>query len=238
LAKVKLRGYGIKIPDLDEQPPNCVLTEVEIEALSDYFTNTKDSSRLRRFSPAAMFFTYSGSRLSDSGLSITAELWTRFMERSASSMPAVGLNRMEKVLLSSNINGEQPFLSGINTSHLFRVSRDRQFGSLAAALETAQSLANAGIEFDHIPSLKDGGIIARFDDVPLTDHAASVVNRLFHALDNDRPISVWDLALTATVAKIEPQALSPVLDVLESWGGDVARCRGFLAFCATSDFRL
>jgi hypothetical protein len=124
----------------------------------------------------------------------------------------------------------------MTTRHLFKASRDRQFGTVAEAVRVARSIGDKDVDLGGALSFDDE-LIAQFDKMlmtdssALTDSSARIVSRLFHALDSCRPASVWDLALAADAAKIEPRSLRPVLDLLESGGGHVTRCREFLAFC-------
>jgi hypothetical protein len=147
-----------------------------------------------------------------------------------------GLNRPQEVLLSRDLDNRPPFLKQMTTQHLFKASRDRQFGTVAEAVRVARSIGDTGVDLGRALSFDDE-LIAQFDKMfgresaALTDSSARIVSRLFHALDHCRPASIWDLALAADAAKIEPRALRPVLDLLEGCGGDVARCREFLAFC-------
>jgi hypothetical protein len=149
----------------------------------------------------------------------------------------VGLNRLQEVLLSRDLDNRPPFLKQMTTQHLFKASRDRQFGTVAEAVRVARSIGDIGVDVGGALSFDDE-LIAQFDKMlmtdssALTDRSARIVSRLFHALDHCCPASVWDLALAADTAKIEPRSLRPVLDLLESGGGHVARCREFLAFCA------
>jgi hypothetical protein len=124
----------------------------------------------------------------------------------------------------------------MTTPHLFKASRDRQFGTLAEVIRVARSLGDAGVDLGRALNFDDR-LVEQFDKMfmthgsGLTNRSARIVGRLFHAVDHRRPASVWDLALAADAAKIEPEALRPVLDLLEGCGGDVARCREFLTFC-------
>jgi hypothetical protein len=115
--------------------------------------------------------------------------------------------------------------------------RDRQFATLAETVRVARSLGGTGIVIGRALSFDDE-LIALFDkmvarhNIGPTDSSALIISRLFHALDHCRAASVWHFALAADAAKVEPGVLRPVLDLLESGGGDVTRCREFLAFCA------
>jgi hypothetical protein len=141
------------------------------------------------------------------------------------------LNRAQGILLSRDFDDKEPFLRRITVSHLFEAHTENQFVTFADAIKVARSLADKGVDVGDILSL-DNSVIARFESIPMTDTTEPFVQRFFHALDHCRPAFVWDLALMADAAKIEPQALRPILDILEHCGGDAARCHQFLAYCA------
>jgi Caspase domain len=235
-----LSGYGVLIPDLDSPPKDINLTELEAKLLSDYFKHTDNSARISReyfhppFIARAHVLSNLVRRLGDS--LERGEEENDYEEETQVPRPS-GLTRMQKILLSEDLDDSPPFLSQITTLHLFKASRDRQFGTLAEAVRVARSLGGTRVDLGRVLSFDDG-LIAQFDKAlmtdssALTDSSARIVSRLFHALDHCRPASVWDLALAADAAKIEPRALRPVLDLLEGCGGHVARCREFLAFCA------
>jgi hypothetical protein len=238
-----LSGYGILIPHLDSPPKDINLTELEVNSLSDYFKNTENRARIRReyfdhpFINRRDVLIHLLRRLEESVEAGEDEDEDDYdFDEIEVSRPS-GLNRIQEILLSRDLDDSPPFLNRITTSHLFKASRDRRFGTLAEAVKVARSLGGTRVDLGRALSLDDG-LIAQFDKMlmtnspALTDSSARIVSRLFHALDNCRPASVWDLAMAADAAKIEPFALRPVLDLLEGHGGDVTRCREFLAFCA------
>jgi hypothetical protein len=141
------------------------------------------------------------------------------------------LDKMQKILISRDLDGERPFLTNIRVGHFLKFSRRRDIKSPSQAVKLVRSLADLGrVDLTQVQSL-DEGAIAGMAEVPITGNGWTFVERLFHACRHHRPASVWDLALGATAAKIEPARLGPVLDFLEAHGGDVARCREFLASC-------
>lgn len=226
-----LSGYGVSIPDPDLPPKDIDLTELEVNSLSDYFNRTNKSATFSR--EVSRFYR---DHLDDSLFNLVQRLegW----DPSAAEVHLrSGLSPTQQILLSQDLDGEQPFLKSITMQHLFKASRHRQFGTLSKAVGGARSLLDTEVDLGRALSFNDEAI-AQFDKVfttgstSLTDGSMLIISRLFHAFDHCRPASVWDLALAADAAKIEPKALRPVLDLIEDGGGDVARCREFLAFCA------
>ena len=144
------------------------------------------------------------------------------------------LTRKQEILISADLDGVNPFLANITMEHLFNASRHREFGTFAETVRVARSFADTAAFLPHIFGLDDR-LIAQFDAMPIAGGNGFIISRFFHAFDHHRPASVWDLALAATAANIEPQGLSPLLGLLEGCGGDVARCRDFLAFCAEGE---
>jgi hypothetical protein len=142
------------------------------------------------------------------------------------------LNRKQLILISRDLDGVSPFVTDISTTHFLKFSHHRETPS--EAVKIARSFADLGIgHLIRVPLSNDAAIaaIAGMAEVPITENAWTFVERLSHACRHHRPASVWDLALAATAARIEPVMLGPVLDLLEADGGDVARCREFLASC-------
>ena len=243
-----LFGYGVLIPDFNSPPKDINLTELEINFLSDFFTNTYKKARIHREFLHPIYRNL---------LKRMGDLWKSEEEDDDNDeyeyeydyeydygndrevFRPVGLNRPQEVLLSRDLDNRPPFLKQMTTQHLFKASRDRQFGTVAEAVRVARSIGDIGVDLGGALSFDDK-LIAQFDKLlmtdssALTDSSARIVSRLFHALDHCRPASVWDLAVAADAAKIEPRSLRPVLDLLESGGGHVARCREFLSFCAES----
>ncbi len=235
-----LSGYGVLIPDLDSPPKDINLTEAEVNLLSDCFRYSDNGALIWREYMHRPFVTRVDAvtilrRFGETLEEGEEEDGYDFDEEKV-SRPS-GLSRMQEILLSRDLDGRPPYISEITTSQLFKASRDRQFGTLAETVRVARSLEDTGVDRGRALSLDDG-LIAQFDEMfmtdrsAITDSSARIVSRLFHALDHCRPASVWDLALAADTAKIEPGALRPVLDLFEGSGGDVTRCREFLAFCA------
>ena len=230
LAK-DLSGYGVLIPDPDSPPKDIELTELEVSALSDYFNETDKSPRLFRD------FSYFYRRRTYESLFDLLRGLGDWDSPETNMHLGSDLSPIQEILLSQDLDGEPPFLKHITMQHLFKASRNRQFGTLLEAVGVARSLRDTGVDLGRAFSLNDGAI-AQFDEVfttdstALTDGSVLVISRLFHALDHCRPVSVWDLALAADAAKIEPKDLRPVLDLIEDGGGDVAQCREFLAYCA------
>ena len=144
--------------------------------------------------------------------------------------PPKNLERRQEIFLSDDIDGDSPFLNRMTLYDAFERARDTHFASLHEVIKLSRSLEDTQVDFGRILTLDDH-LVAQFDAMLITDAAALIVTRLFHGFDRCRSASVWDLALAATVGEIRPQALLPVLDLLEHCGGDVSRCREFLAFC-------
>jgi hypothetical protein len=141
------------------------------------------------------------------------------------------LNPKQMILISRDLDGAHPFITNITIPHFSKFLRHSKIGTLAEALKVVRSFPDLAIvDFTQV-LFSDDGAIARMAEIPITQNAWTFVERLFHAHRHHRPASVWDLALAATAASIEPVMLGPVLDVLETDGGDVARCRQFLASC-------
>jgi hypothetical protein len=143
----------------------------------------------------------------------------------------LGSARKEGILRSRDLDDAEPYLQEITVPHLFRASCLPEFGALSEAVKVARSIEHTGIDLSDCVHLHDD-LVAQFDKVPITEIAQPIIQRLFHARDYNWPASVWDLALGATLAEIEPEGMYPVLDLLEACRADVARCREFLAFCA------
>jgi hypothetical protein len=235
-----LFSYGVLIPDFDSPPKDINLTELEINILSNYFTNTNKKSHIQREYVHPLYrnlLKRMGDflQLEEKEEDEDDDEYYYYTDREV-FRPA-GLNRPQEILLSRDLDSRPPFLKQMTTQHLFKASRDRLFGTAAEAVRVARSIGDIGVDLGGALSFDDE-LIAKFDEMlmtdtsALTDSSARIVSRLFHALDHCRPASVWDLALAADAAKIEPRSLRPVLDLLESGGGDVARCYEFLALCA------
>jgi len=165
-----LSSYGVLIPDLDLPPKDINLTESEANFLSDYFKNTYNSALLWR--------EYFHPRIVNRGdvpfnlLRRLGDSWEEGEEEDdyeeEVSRPS-GLNRMQKILLSRDLDDKPPFLSQITTSHLFKASRDRQFGTLAEVVRVARSLGDTGVDLGRALSFDDG-LIVQFDKMLTTAH--------------------------------------------------------------------
>jgi hypothetical protein len=144
------------------------------------------------------------------------------------------LSGRQKIFASQNMNGEMPFLRLITPSQLFDRACNPYFGSVSEAVRVARSLTNTDVELSSQILNLDNALIVQVDAIPMTNLSTAILDRLFADIEYSRPSSVWDLALAASASDIEPQALSPVLDLLQHFGGDVARCHEFLGFCTES----
>jgi len=224
----ELSGHGVQIPDLERSPRDVALTEAEFDCLKRYFRDASHREQNDRYPGYLMGYGYSHSQDPETmaNLARRFDLWTGDFQR----LP--NLTLLQEIFLTYDFSGTtQPSIRYITASHLYKAACHSRFGTLAQAFKVALSLADTGVDLGKITSLDDG-LIHRFDAIPMTPEAALIVRRLFDAIDYGRPASVWDLALAATTDGIEPQTLSPVLDVLERCGGDVARCREFVAIHA------
>ena len=220
----ELAGYGVLIPNLNSPPQDTKLNISEMDAFTEYFSSRKTSQNFSQYyapdqNERARFINSVINRLEV--LEVPSGDHMNCPE---------DLNRVQGILLSRDFDDRKPFLRRITVSHLFEAYTDHQFVTFSDAVKVARSLADRGVDVADILSLDDS-IITQFESIPITDTTEPVVQRFFHALDHCRPASVWDLALMADAAKIEPPALRPILDILEHCGGDVARCRQFLDFC-------
>jgi hypothetical protein len=97
-----------------------------------------------------------------------------------------------------------------------------------------RSLGPGGVDAGGV----DVGPAGRIDDAMVTrigvlpQECVRFLRRLGEAADRGWTLSPWDLALAATVASVEPEALRPVVDLAGQCGADVAMVRGFLEDCA------
>jgi len=222
----ELSGYGVWVPNLGESPQDLALTETELDLLARYFRDIRHAAQNDTF-PEYL----SGYHNIDHD--IIGTLARRFRIWASDFKRLSGLNLLQEVFLTYDFRGDAPAsIRHITASHIYKAARHHRFGTLAEAFKVAVSLADTEVDLGKITGLNED-LIGRFDAIPMTPEAAKIVHRLFHALDNGRPASVWDLALAATTDGIEPQTLHPVLDLLDCCGGDVARCREFLTFYQT-----
>jgi len=239
----ELSDYGVLIPDLDAPPKDINLTESEVKWLLSFFENSKGSARIRKEEYVHPFRSELQKRMGGfleaaENEYETYEEYEEYDDHEEIFRPS-GLKRTQEMLLSRDLDGRPPFLKQITTQHLFKASRDRQFGTLAEAVRVARSIGDIGVDFGYALSFDDR-LLAQFDTKlmmdgsAITDGSAQIVSRLFHSLDHRRAASLWDLALAADAANIEPGALRPLLDLVEGCGGDVTQCREFLSFCSGS----
>ena len=216
VAKTLLE-VNIILPDFAARPPRIDLTEDEIQNLRSVHNLSRNEVR-----PHLLLFF---------GGHFWGPLTNRFGIKSPfDEEPPKDLSRRQEIFISENIDIDGPFLRRITPFELLRKAHDPHFGSLAEAFKVARSLADTDLDLSDILNL-DEDLLARIDDITLTDEAAMAIRRLFDAIERKHPASVWDLALAASIAEIRPDRFQPVLDLAEHCGGNVARCREFLAFC-------
>jgi hypothetical protein len=232
-----LSNFGISTSDLVEAPEDIRLSEPELQLLSAFFQQEALSAHdgqtlLRRLRG----YVESDRAPLDFGAAYAVlRLVERLAPRSdnANGGRPLGLDRPQGALLSEDFDDAAPYLPRLSTLHMFKASRNREFGSFVRVAEVARSLDPAIVPHGLASSLDDS-LLAQIDKITLTDGASKIVGRLFDAVDRGRPTSVWDLALAATAAKLDLDALQPFLSFLANCDGDVGACREFVTYCRRS----
>ncbi len=233
----ELSNFGISISDLVELPENIRLSEPELQLLSAFFRREAASvhpkqrllTRLRRFAETGYSPFSIGVALDI--VSSVKRLLTK--GDNANGERSLALERLQGTLLSEDFGNKAPYLPCVSPLQMFKASRNREFGSFVRVAEVARSLDPA-LLLDSLASSLDDSLFAQIDKITLTDGANDIVGRLFDAVDCGRPASVWDLALAATLAKLNPYALQPFLFFLASCDGDVRACQEFIIHCQRS----
>ena len=218
-----LARYGLIIQNL-EMPEHITLSKEEMKTLGALFAQIERTP--------VLYPIWSSPYVSRDGNlnNIAKRLGVSGNEPEPPCPP--NLSARQKIFVSRDIDGEGPFLNFITPSQLFDRARDAHFGSIFEAVDVARSFINTELQLSSRIVGLDNGLIGQIDAIPMSDITMAILRRLFADLECCRSSSVWDFALAATAAGIEPPALSPVLDLMEHFGGDVARCREFLGFCA------
>jgi hypothetical protein len=223
-----LAAFGISIPDPATQPVNIELTEQEISGLTSFFKNMPGGLHHRvplRVRPYRYWQRDTPSLLVAEQISSLRRLLPT--NESRYQLRPTDLDRLQGILLSKDLDDEIPYFRKINLLQLYSASRHGEFKGFAKALEVARSIDQAFV-VNNIPNI-DTAILERFDQLSLTDKAASFVHRIFDAVDRGHSVSAWDLALAATAGSIDLNELNPILEVLNCLGGDVRSCLDFVS---------
>ena len=193
----ELSSYGISIPASSTLPPEIGLSELELSFLSNHFDKTDNLPQLVPLSLELLFSYMVGVPQPVSTIldGLRRRLGT-FPEKEEFHIP--NLSREQKQLLDSE---NRRLLPNITLSYLVRSAYKRQLGTLSEMVAIARSLANTDVKLGYIRDLDDN-LVAAFDAIPMALSGMPALLRLFDALERGRPVSVWDLALTATIAKI------------------------------------
>jgi hypothetical protein len=225
--------YGVEVPDLCSPPSGISLDSQEYEFLRQSLLELQNIARYDFAGLQYGIGTFIGPdyeknhRMEEEF--VRRKLISDFFQRGVD--PEI-LTRDQRLLASIGREGEPPFRRSLFLRDIFEFWHHRKLKSLRELAVEAYSLEDLGFDVNLGNLLNvDGKTLDRFEELNLGEYGSFIMVRLFSAVNENWAISIWDLGLLAAAERIDPARLLPLIDLLESAGGDVAYCREFLRFC-------